>query len=80
MKVDVGMAEPDAVGLYHPFDYSLGYSKEIEKGTIRYMGLKDGFPVIQWEDVTFIVPRNDGSGITDEYYIRGTLVCKESTP
>ena len=50
----------------------LGYTRSVEKGTARYMGVQNGSDVVQFEDLTFKVTRNDGSNITDTYYIRGT--------
>ena len=64
---------PEKVAFVNPYQLgSLGYTKSIEKGTVRYMGEQDGYGVVRFEDLTFKVTRTDGSGITDTYYIRGT--------
>ena len=64
---------PEKVVFANPYYLgSLGNTKSIEKGTVRYMGEQDGYYVVRFEDLTFKVTRTDGSGITDTYYIRGT--------
>ena len=64
---------PKRVFFGNPHGYAdLGLTRTIEKGTMRFLGEKDRSYLIRFEDVTFKVTRNDGSKITDTYYIRGT--------
>ena len=64
---------PKRVIFGNPHGYTdLGLTRTIEKGTIRFLGEKDRSYLIRFEDLTFKVTRNDGSQITDTYYIRGT--------
>lgn len=64
---------PETVSFGNPSDLgTLGYTRSIERGILRYMGEKDGKALFRFEDLTFKVTRRDGSGRTDIYYARGT--------